>query len=125
MNHVHFNEADIAKGCDDQIAQLEQFLEAPGNVGVQARMSKAAAKAIHLAIISEVNRGTEVDDVIIGVVSLLASAIITVNQSTAQNAGTFVSTNLFAVNTLMDCLTSTQRFVPKGDPIKPMPSGRA
>ena len=127
MKHVHFNEADIAKGCDNQIAQLQQFVDEPGNVGVQARMNTAVAKALHLAIINEVNRGSEIDDVIVGVVGLAAAAVMTINQSTAQNAETFFMTSLYAVNTFAECLAapSKDKFTPKGEPIKPMQSGTA
>ena len=107
MRHNHFDEARIAAVCDQHAVELATLIDKPGPIAVQARMSIAAAKAIHLAVIREINRGVEVDQIIMGACSLLANAIRTIASGTEGEEEDHAVVR-FSIDTFTDFVTQPE-----------------
>ena len=104
---VHFDRDKIAAAVDKQLAAFAPHLEDAGNIGVQARMLTAAVKGIQLAILDEFNRGTEIEDVIVGYASLVSNTMISFAESIA--AGDRVEFFMFINEiyaTIAECLSA-------------------
>lgn len=83
--HVHFDEAAIAAANDKIAASLVATAAEGGCLGVQARLVIATMKTINLAIVAEINRGSEYEHICTGVANIISNMVLTCAQANPEN----------------------------------------
>lgn len=83
---IFFNEADVERAARELIANSNMHESEPGSMGAQARIMAQVMVHWHLAVVRELNRGTDVADMAHAVACIGANFFLSVAGSVGGDA---------------------------------------